>query len=73
VSANNPAPFSLPIEGKAEVSLKKETVKHIERIETNKFTPCNWTIEHKRKHLFSEQVFAVHVDRQGNIEWEELK
>lgn len=66
-------PFPIPELGaKAELSVRREKVRRIFRIETDRYRPCEWRTIGKRRRLIAEQIFAVHVDKYGNIEWKEL-
>lgn len=65
----------LPID--ADIALgatyDKKVVEHIFKIETDQFKPCTPKTIKKRKNLFFQQLFVVHVKHNGQITWEELK
>ena len=61
-----------PIDISANLKYEKK-VEHVFRIETDKFKVCEGKTEKKKKWYFFEQLFVIHVKRNGTIDWEELK
>ncbi len=51
----------------------KSSVDMVYRIETDKFKICEGKEIRKRKWIFFQQSFVVHVKDDGHIEWKELK
>ena len=57
----------------ARVKYDKNVVEHIFKIETDEFDICKAKKIRKRKRLFFQQVFVVHLKEDGTITWKELK
>ena len=55
------------------INLGKSSVNRVFRIETDRCKVCEAKVERKRKWIFWQQVFVVHLKYDGNIEWKELK
>lgn len=63
----------LDVKLSAGVTYHKKVVERIFKIETDDFEVCKAKRIKKRKRLFFQQVFVVHVKKDGSITWEELK
>ena len=57
----------------AEIKYHKQVVEHILKIETDEFETCKAKKIKKRKRLFFQQLFIVHLLPDGTFNWEELK
>jgi len=55
------------------VKYDKNVAEHVFRIESDEFEVCKAKVKKKRKRLFFEQLFVVHLKADGTISWEELK
>lgn len=62
-----------PIDLSVHVNYDKNVVERIFKIETDEFEICKAKTIKKRKRLFFQQVFVVHLKEHGRITWEELK
>ena len=51
----------------------KKVLERVFKIETDEFEICKAKRITKRKLLLFQQVFIVHVKRDGTVSWEELK
>jgi hypothetical protein len=56
-----------------DVKYHKKVIERIFKIETDEFEVCKAKKIAKRKRLFFQQVFVVHLKRNGDITWEELR
>jgi len=65
--------LQLGINVSAEIKYNKNVVERIFKIETDEFEVCKAKKIKKRKRLFFQQVFVVHVKKDGSISWKELK
>ena len=65
--------IQLPVDLSAKVKYDKNVVERIFKIETDEFEVCKAKKIRKRKRIFFQQVFVVHLKEDGTITWEELK
>lgn len=61
------------VQSKVDIILKKESIDHVLRLETDKFEICQPKEIRKRKWIFFQQIFIVHFLLNGRIRVRELK